>query len=51
MKLIVRIVLIESILAVLHAAQYSDKLDELIYEDLRLFDLSVRRKTRPAQTQ
>src|SRR2546426_2385755 len=31
--------------AVLHAVQYSDKLDKLIYEGLRLFDLNVRRKS------
>lgn len=31
--------------AVLHADQYSDKLDNLIYEGLRLFDLNVRRKS------
>src|SRR2546428_2093653 len=31
--------------AVLHADQYSDGLDKLIYEGLRLFDLNVRRKS------
>ena len=31
--------------AVLHADQYSDKLDNLIYEGLRLFDLNVRGKS------
>jgi len=31
--------------AVLHADQYSDRLDNLIYEGLRLFDLNVRRKS------
>jgi uncharacterized protein (DUF362 family) len=31
--------------AVLRADQYSDRLDSLIYEGLRLFDLNVRRKS------
>src|ERR1700704_4180257 len=31
--------------AVLHADRYSDKLDELIYEGLRLFDLNLRGKS------
>jgi uncharacterized protein (DUF362 family) len=31
--------------AVLHADQYSDRLDNLIYEGLRLFDLNVRGKS------
>ncbi|HYR41903.1 MAG TPA: DUF362 domain-containing protein [Terriglobia bacterium] len=31
--------------AVLHTDQYSDRLDSLIYEGLRLFDLNVRRKS------
>ena len=31
--------------AVLHADQYSDRLDNLIYDGLRLFDLNVRRKS------
>jgi uncharacterized protein (DUF362 family) len=32
-------------IAVLHADQYSDRLDNLIYEGLRLFDLNVRGKS------
>jgi uncharacterized protein (DUF362 family) len=31
--------------AILHANEYSDKLDELVYEGLRLFNLNVRGKT------
>ena len=31
--------------AVLHADQYSDKLDELIYEGLQMFDLKIRGKS------
>src|SRR5438477_1732730 len=31
--------------AVLHADQYSDKLDELVYQGLRLFNLNVRGKS------
>src|SRR6266699_2521389 len=31
--------------AILHADQYSDKLDELVYEGLRLFNLDVRGKS------
>ncbi len=31
--------------AILHADQYSDKLDELIYDGLRLFNLDVRGKS------
>jgi uncharacterized protein (DUF362 family) len=31
--------------AVLHADQYSDKLDELVYDGLRLFNLNVRGKS------
>src|SRR5438132_9312788 len=31
--------------AILHADHYSDRLDNLIYEGLRLFDLNVRRKS------
>src|SRR5437879_5668369 len=31
--------------AILHAEQYSDKLDELVYEALRLFKLNVRGKS------
>src|SRR5947208_14175042 len=30
--------------AILHADQYSDRLDELVYEGLRLFNLDVRGK-------
>src|SRR6266705_3937809 len=30
---------------ILHADQYSDKLDELVYNGLRLFNLNVRRKS------
>ena len=31
--------------AILHADQYSDKLDELVYDGLRLFNLNVRGKS------
>src|SRR5437667_7138453 len=31
--------------AILHADRYSDKLDELVYDGLRLFNLDVRRKS------
>src|SRR5436190_11697449 len=31
--------------AILHTDQYSDKLDELVYDGLRLFNLDVRRKS------
>src|SRR5262245_16054177 len=31
-------------IAILHADQYSDKLDELVYDGLRLFNLNVRGK-------
>src|SRR2546422_9065643 len=31
--------------AILHADQYSDKLDELVYDGLRLFNLDVRGKS------
>jgi uncharacterized protein (DUF362 family) len=31
--------------AVLHADRYSDRLDELIFEDIRLFDLDLRGKS------
>src|SRR5256885_2864104 len=31
--------------AILHTDQYSDKLDELVYEGLRLFNLNVRGKS------
>src|SRR5258708_591650 len=31
--------------AVLHADQYSDKLDELVYDSLRLFNLNIRGKS------
>src|SRR5216117_3587717 len=32
-------------IAILHADQYSDKLDELVYDGLRLFNLDVRGKS------
>src|SRR6266516_3667844 len=32
-------------LAILHADQYSDKLDELVYDGLRLFNLNIRGKS------
>ena len=32
-------------IAILRASEYSDKLDDLIYEGLRLFDLNIRGKT------
>src|SRR5947199_1428922 len=35
----------QSRVAILHADQYSDRLDELVYEGLRLFDLDVRGKS------
>src|ERR1700680_1644222 len=31
--------------AILHTDQYSDKLDELVYDGLRLFNLNVRGKS------
>src|SRR6266568_3876193 len=31
--------------AILHADQYSDKLDELVYDGLRLFNLDIRGKS------
>jgi uncharacterized protein (DUF362 family) len=31
--------------AILHAVQYSDKLDELVYQGLRLFNLNIRGKS------
>src|SRR6266705_1094316 len=31
--------------AIMHADQYSDKLDELVYDGLRLFNLTVRGKS------
>src|SRR5438093_4864728 len=31
--------------AILHADRYSDKLDDLVYDGLRLFNLDVRRKS------
>ncbi|PYS46645.1 MAG: hypothetical protein DMG13_29500, partial [Acidobacteria bacterium] len=31
-------------IAILHADRYSDKLDELVYDGLRLFNLDVRGK-------
>src|SRR5436309_5641693 len=35
----------QSRVAILHANQYSDRLDELVYEGLRLFNLDVRGKS------
>src|SRR3989454_5467800 len=35
----------QSRVAILHADQYSDRLDELVYEGLRLFNLDVRGKS------
>lgn len=32
-------------MAVLHADEYSDKLDEVIFEGVRLFDLDLRGKS------